>query len=167
MYSKPIILKECFPLHNLDDLMDDGLRNVAQNWIDLCATTGGIPVWSMDFAMQNASVVSRAMLYDTSGDDIYITMIGDQCREFIGLEKTKGELNELIPKVNADDIRKRIEVCAEQRAPNYCLKSMSWNHDRSFIKYEVLFLPFTSDTSDECTWFLTVMVFHVDEEISV
>lgn len=162
-YSEPVILKECFPLDDSQEMIEPILQDVANSWIHLRAELGNLPTWSMDFALLNPNAVSRMMLYDTSGDDIYITLIGDQCREFIGLEKTKGPLAELMPEINAKDIRNRIALCKEQRAPNYCLKSMSWNNDRDFIKYEALFLPFVAKDTKECTWFLVTMAFHIRE----
>ena len=164
-YSIPVILRECLPITDTSEVMDEGVKLVIENWYDLSEKCGGVPMWSTDFAMQNAGVISRTVMYDSSGDEIDMAMIGDQCREFIGLEKSKGLLKDLMPDVNISDIVNRINVCTEQRAPNYCLKSMSWNHGKDFLKYEVAFLPFLRNDGVEPTWFFSTLAFHFDEHI--
>ena len=164
-YSPPVILKECIPLAASDQLIDSALKRAADSWHQVQSEQGHLPIWDMDFALQNATVVSRSMLYDLSGEDVYVAMAGDQCREFIGLEKTKGLLKDLIPAVNVGDILHRLAHCAEQRAPNYCFKSMSWNHGRDFMHYEALFLPFTDKGSVDCSWVFVPMAFHLKDEL--
>jgi len=166
IYSNPVILNEQCPLDNSHDLIDEGLRRADRNWRDLSEQAGSLPTWNTEFAMQNAGIVSRTIMYDTSGDGIEMALIGDQCREFIGLEKTKGPLDELMPEVNVADVRMRIEACTQQRQPNYCLKSMSWNNDKDFLKYEALFLPFRLEGSEACTWIFCPMAFHLGEELA-
>jgi len=162
-YTEPIVLKECIPLTDVSALSDEQLQDAAQMWMAWRDEQDGVPRWDMNFALQNANLVSRSILYDLNAEDVFVTLVGDQCREFIGLDKTKGALSDLIPKINADDVRKRLNVCIEQHAPNSCLKSMSWNHGKDFVKYEALFLPFLGN-GDACAWVLCPMAFYIGEE---
>ncbi|MCW8916068.1 MAG: hypothetical protein OQK24_09475 [Magnetovibrio sp.] len=161
--SKPVILKDCSPLANKDDLLDEGLQKAFDIWQAQYNKGGKVPLWNMDFAMDNSTIVSRTIMYDTSRGEILMTIIGEECRNFIGLEKSKGLLKDLMPKPNIDDVTTRLNKCAELRKPTYCYKTMSWNHDRDYMKYEVLFLPFVTSEGDECTWFFVPMSFQINE----
>lgn len=161
---KPVILRELFPIDEPGEMIDGDLQQSLVKWTELAESSGGVPQWSMDFAMDNSRLVSRTMMYDTSGGETYLPIIGEECREVIGLPKSKGFLKDLMPPANYDDVQTRIIKCGEMQKPHYVLKSMSWNNDRDFMNYEVLFLPFVTEDSTRCTWFFVPMVFHhVDE----
>ena len=158
--TRPEILLERLPIEDFGEVLDTHVRELAEHWRFLHREAGRIPVWDVSFPLKVARVASRSMLYEFQGTEIFIKIIGEECREFIGLSKSNGKLYDLIPTVNADDIRNRILTCAEQRAPNYCLKSMSWNRGRSYLHYEALFLPFTRPDEQDCSLFYTSMSFH-------
>lgn len=151
-FTPPVILNEACPLTDLGIVLDEALQSTVRGWQALCQSVGKLPVWDMSFALQHASVVSSSILYDLRGDEVYLTMIGDQCREYIGLQHSKGNLYDLIPKNNADDIYARLQACAQHKAPTYCYKNMSWNNDKAHLKYEAIFLPFAEQGSDACSW---------------
>ena len=158
--TKPEIIRESIPLRDLDDIVDNGLRSLADHWKVLRRSDGRVPEWDSVFPLKEASVVTRSMLYEVNDGNIGIRIIGEQCREVIGLAKCKGGLYDLIPAVNADDIRNRIEASALYQEPNWCLKSMSWNDGRDHLRYEALFLPFTAKGVDACTRFYCPMAFY-------
>ncbi len=167
VFSEPVVINECSPLTNKEGLLDEGLQKAFDAWHAHFNKDGKVPVWNMDFAMENPTIVSRSFLYDLSSREAYVAMIGEECRNFIGITQSKGPLEELMPEVNVADVRNRLAKCAELRRPTYCYKSMSWNHDRDYMKYEVLFLPFVTAKSDMCTWFFVPMSFQVDEGVHI
>ena len=162
---KPEIIRELFPIDAPDVILDDDLKQSLLKWEAVAHSTGDVPIWSMDFALDNSRLVSRTIMYDTSGGETYMAIIGEECREVIGLPKSKGFLKDLMPPANYDDVQSRIEKCGEMRKPHYVQKTLSWNNDRDFVTYEVLFLPFMTEDSDQCTWFFVPMVFHNTSEM--
>lgn len=166
-FTPPEILHEASPLLDLGVIRDDLLKDTVLGWHALHQSTGKLPVWSMDFALQHAAVVSSSILYDLRGAEVYLTMIGDQCREYIGLQHSKGALYDLIPKINADDILARLKDCALNSAPAYCHKTMSWNQGKGHLKYEAVFLPFADENSETSSWCFVPKSFYMSEEEGV
>ena len=162
---KPEIFRELFPIDDPREIIDEDLQQCLVKWQELRENTGNVPRWNMDFALANSRLVSRTMMYDTSSGETYMAIIGEECREIVGLPKSKGYLKDLMPPANYDDVQNRISKCGEMQKPHYVLKSLSWNNDRDFVKYEVLFLPFVTEDSDQCTWFFVPMVFHNSREM--
>ncbi|OEJ67903.1 hypothetical protein [Magnetovibrio blakemorei] len=162
--TPPEILREICPLLDLGVIYDDLLRNTVLGWRALHQATGKLPVWNMGFALQHASVVSSSTLYNLRGDEIYLSMIGDQCREYIGLQYSKGALYDLIPKANADDVKMRLHDCARHGVPTYCQKTMSWSNDKAHLKYEAVFLPFADGNSADSSWCFVPKFFYMGDE---
>ena len=162
---KPEIIRELFPIDDPSVIIDEDLQQSLLKWVTLSESVGAVPKWTMDFAIDNSRLVSRTIMYDTSSGETYMAIIGEECREIIGLPKSKGFLKDLMPPANYDDVQNRIEKCGKMQKPHYVQKTLSWNNDRDFVTYEVLFLPFVTEDSDQCTWFFVPMVFHNSSEI--
>ncbi len=159
----PKIFHEQMPLLDLDAIKDAGLRDMVLCWQAMFDRNGDIPVWDMTFAMEFPSLADRCFLYELNGENVVTKFVGEQSRKYIDLERTSGDLFDLIPEVNALDMHARILKCAEQRRPNYCQKSMSWNKDRSHLNYEVVFLPFRKSDDASCRVVYSPMSFYRHE----
>jgi hypothetical protein len=160
----PLIFHEQLPLLDLDAIRDVELREMVLRWQAMCDQDDDIPVWDMTFAMEFPRLAGRCFLYELNGDEVHTKFIGEQSRKYLNLERTSGDLFELIPEVNVRDIHARILKCVKQRLPNYCQKSMSWNDRRDHLDYEAIFLPFRKADDEVCRVVYSPMSFYPHHE---
>lgn len=158
------VLCEEAPLDSAEPLIDADLHKAYLHWLKLYDAGGKLPRWDMTFPLENPAVASRSMLHDLRGDESYISIIGEQCRDILRLNRTKGTVDELFPKTNADDIHERLKTCRTLAQPTYCRKTLVWHDGRDHIRYEVLMLPFADDDEGEtCKWIYAPLAFEIEQ----
>lgn len=158
---RPEIVAEHEPLSSVDLMPEAGSREAAKYWFDL-GSGEAMPDWS-DFQLKwIVSLLPLTMVYarslENADEEPVCLLMGETCRERIGLDMARKRPSELLPKGNAIDVVGRINRCLHIGKPTYVRKRMNWK-EQPWMIYSSLFLPFGCERYG--TRCLSIMKFEV------
>ncbi len=147
-----VVLGEGHDSIPFDSISCRDLAFIAQSWIDMPRLPGEpLPRWSEFRLSAFVKVINKlcvVLAREGDADRMEITVCGQHATEYVGNGKPidlAHMRNDPLRCANYADIRDRVARAIANNAPQYALKTLSWQ-DMGYVEYEVMVLPFMSES---------------------